>query len=182
MIRVVTVTAIQVRWAVRGRAVNCGGLNPKLKAELADISEDPENAKARRKLWLASALCFLFMICEIVGGFFANSLAIMTDAAHLLSDLAGFLISIFALWLATRAPTSRLSFGFHRAEILGALISVLLIWLLTGILVYEAIFRIRNPQDVDGKLMFIVASTGLGVNIALGFILHQSGHGMYTMF
>jgi len=81
------------------------------------------------------------------------------------------------LWLATRAPTSRLSFGFHRAEILGALVSVLLIWLLTGILVYEAIFRVRNPQDVDGKLMFIVAATGLGVNICLGFILHQSGHG-----
>lgn len=134
-------------------------------------------ASARRKLWIASAMCFVFMIGEIVGGFFANSLAIMTDAAHLLSDLAGFLISIFALWLTERAPTSRLSFGFHRAEILGALISVLMIWLLTGILVYEAVYRLRNPEDVDGKLMFLVAAGGLTVNAAMGVILHQSGHG-----
>jgi zinc transporter 2 len=70
-----------------------------------------------------------------------------------------------------------LSFGFHRAEILGAFISVILIWVLTGILVYEAIFRIQNPEDVDGKVMFIVASSGLAVNILMGVILHQSGHG-----
>jgi len=104
----------------------------------------------------------------------AHSLAIMTDAAHLLSDLAGFLISIFALWVSSKEPTSRLSFGFHRAEILGALISVLLIWLLTGVLVYEAVDRIQNPTDVNGKLMFIVASCGLGVNILMGFILFQA--------
>lgn len=107
----------------------------------------------------------------------ANSLAVLTDAAHLLSDLAGFLISIFALWLASKAPTSRLSFGFHRAEILGALVSVLLIWLLTGVLVYEAAYRVMHPEEVDGKLMFIVASAGLGVNILMGLILWQSGHG-----
>jgi len=175
--------------SARSPKSSCGGLGPLKAADKrllddedgplhsAPSEEEAENEKARRKLWTASVLCFCFMIAEIIGGFFANSLAIMTDAAHLLSDLAGFLISIFALWLATRAPTSRLSFGFHRAEILGALISVLLIWLLTGILVYEAIFRIRNPEEVDGKLMFIVASTGLGVNLLMGFILHQSGHG-----
>jgi len=67
-----------------------------------------------------------------------------------------------------------LTFGFHRAEILGALVSVLLIWVLTGVLVYEAVDRIQNPTDVDGKLMFIVASAGLGVNIVMGFILFQA--------
>jgi len=118
----------------------------------------------------------LFMVAEIVGGLWANSLAVLTDAAHLLSDLAGFLISIFALWLASIEPTSFLSFGFHRAEILGALVSVLLIWLMTGVLVYEAIYRIKHPQEVNGKLMFIVATVGLGVNFVMGFILHQSGH------
>lgn len=117
------------------------------------------------------------MVAEILGGLLANSLAVLTDAAHLLSDLAGFLISIFALWLAKKEPTSRLSFGFHRAEILGALVSVVLIWILTGVLVYEASYRIMHPEDVDGKVMFIVASAGLGVNLLMGLVLHQSGHG-----
>lgn len=148
----------------------CGGLHRN------QADSESANAKARRQLWLASICCLIFMVGEIIGGFMANSLAIMTDAAHLLSDLAGFLISIFALWVSNRAPTSRLSFGFHRAEILGALISVILIWLLTGILIYEACWRLKYPEEVDGKIMFIVAASGLGVNILMGFILHQSGH------
>ncbi len=135
------------------------------------------NAAARKKLSYAACFCCIFMVCEVVGGIYANSLAVLTDAAHLLSDLAGFLISIFALWLASIEPTSTLSFGFHRAEILGALLSVLLIWLMTGILVYEAVFRVRNPEDVDGKLMFIVAGAGLVVNVIMGLILASSGHG-----
>ena len=156
----------------------CGGLGPReqRKVDKAGKKIEKENAAARKKLWCVSVLCLAFMVLEIIGGFLANSLAIMTDAAHLLSDLASFLISIFALWLATRAPTSRLSFGFHRAEILGALISVIMIWLLTGILVYEAVQRIREPEDVNGKYMFIVATCGLGVNLLMGFILYQSGH------
>lgn len=151
--------------------VACGGLSSAASA----LKGSSANAQARRKLWIASGLCMTFMICEVIGGFMANSLAVMTDAAHLLSDLAGFLISIFALWLAQRAPTSRLSFGFHRAEILGALISVILIWLLTGVLVYEAAYRIQHPEDVNGKLMFIVAAIGLCVNFAMGAVLHQAG-------
>jgi len=133
--------------------------------------------RARRKLILVSILCCIFMVAEVIGGFLANSLAIMTDAAHLLSDLAGFLISIFALWLAQKAPTSKLSFGFHRAEIIGALLSVLLIWVLTGVLVYEAIQRILKPEVVDGKLMFVVATLGLTVNLVMGCVLFSSGHG-----
>ena len=154
----------------RSPETNCGGLKKKTKSEEA-------NRRARRQLGYASVFCLVFMICEIIGGIIANSLAIMTDAAHLLSDLAGFLISIFALWLATRPATSRLSFGFHRAEIIGALLSVLLIWVLTGILVYEACWRMVHPEDVDGKIMFIVAVCGLAVNFAMGLILIQSGHG-----
>jgi zinc transporter 2 len=152
----------------------CAGMGPKMSPTSLQLHD--ANAKARRKLIFASILCFCFMIGEIFGGFLANSLAIMTDAAHLLSDLASFLISIFALYLSQRAPTSRLSFGFHRAEILGALVSVIMIWILTGILIYEAVNRIRNPEVVDGKLMLIVAGAGLGVNIVMGFVLHQSGH------
>jgi len=159
----------------RSPGQNCGGMKSRAAQKTAKSEE--ANRKARRQLGWASVFCLVFMVCEIIGGLIANSLAIMTDAAHLLSDLAGFLISIFALWLATRPATSRLSFGFHRAEILGALISVLLIWVLTGILVYEACWRLAHPEDVDGKIMFIVATAGLVCNFVMGMILLQSGHG-----
>lgn len=138
------------------------------------------NQTVRCKLWTVVLLCFLFMVGEVVGGLYAGSLAILTDAAHLLSDLAGFLIGIFALWWSSKSPTARHSFGFHRAEILGALLSVLLIWLIAGILLYEAVDRILHPQTVDGRLMFIVAAAGLGVNLLMGTVLHSTtvhGHG-----
>jgi len=141
--------------------------------------EDPQKElqKSLRKLWIASGLCLLFMAGEIVGGLYAHSLAIMTDAAHLLSDVAGFMISIFALWIASRPASSRMSFGFHRAEILGALLSILLIWGLTGVLVYEAVQRVLHPEDVDGKIMFIVACCGIVINIVMGKVLHAGGGG-----
>lgn len=68
------------------------------------------------------------MSMEIVGGFMANSLAIATDAAHLLTDFASFMISLFAIYVASRPATKKMSFGWHRAEVIGATASVLLIW------------------------------------------------------
>jgi Co/Zn/Cd efflux system component len=92
---------------------------------------------AQGKLIVAMVICVVFMVLEVIGGFLAGSVAIMTDAAHLLSDVTGFGISLLSIWLAKRGSTPTLSFGFKRAEILGALLSVLVIWFLTGVLVYE---------------------------------------------
>merc|ERR1719173_213648 len=97
--------------------------------------------RARRKLITAAGLCLLFMIAEIVGGVLSNSLAIATDAAHMLTDFASFLISLFAIWMAAKPKSQKMSFGWHRAEVLGATVSVLMIWLVTGILVYYAVVR-----------------------------------------
>ncbi|KAE8890411.1 hypothetical protein PF005_g17962 [Phytophthora fragariae] len=140
--------------------------------------------RAQRKLQLACVCSLLFMCAEIVGGFLAGSLAIMTDAAHLLSDVAGFCISLFAIWVGTLPASKRLSFGFQRAEVIGAVTSVLVIWVLTGVLVYAAVERFMeclqpNPTEhVNGKLMFIVACIGLVVNLILMQILgHGHSHG-----
>ena len=84
------------------------------------------------------------MIAEVVGGVLSNSLAIATDAAHLLTDFASFLISLFAIWMAAKPKSQKMSFGWHRAEVLGATVSVLMIWLVTGILVYLAILRYQH--------------------------------------
>ncbi|XP_063901383.1 proton-coupled zinc antiporter SLC30A2-like isoform X2 [Zophobas morio] len=142
-------------------------------------SIDKGRKSARNKLLMAAFTCFVFMIGEIVGGYLSGSLAIMTDAAHLLSDFASMLISLFSLWIAGRPATQKLSFGYHRAEIIGALFSVFLIWLLTGFLVYEAVLRLIHRKIVNGKIMFITAACGLCANIFMALALghgHSHGH------
>ncbi|XP_020611500.1 zinc transporter 2-like [Orbicella faveolata] len=136
------------------------------------------NARAKRKLVVASVVCLLFVIAEVIGGLLAGSLAIMTDAAHMLSDFASFLISLFAIWVARWLPDKRRTFGYYRAEVLGALVSVLIIWVLTGVLVYLAVQRVMTRDfNIDADIMLITAGVGLGVNILLGIILHQTGMG-----
>ncbi|XP_059206044.1 proton-coupled zinc antiporter SLC30A8 [Centropristis striata] len=142
--------------------------------------EDREREKkvARKRLYLASVICLIFMIGEIIGGHFAGSLAVMTDAAHLLVDLISFIISLLSLWLSARPATHRLNFGWHRAEILGALLSVFTIWLVTGVLVYLAVKRIMdNNYSIEGTVMLITSGCGVLANIVMALVLHQSGHG-----
>jgi len=133
--------------------------------------------KARNKLIFASALCLVFMIGEIVGGVLSNSLAIATDAAHLLTDFASFMISLFAIWMAAKPKSQRMSFGWHRAEVLGAITSVLMIWVVTGILFYMAVLRVINQDfEIDATAMLVTSAFGVGVNIIMGASLHQHGH------
>lgn len=149
----------------------------------SDANSSPKEAKERsdsmRKLLIAVALCIIFMTVEVVGGIKANSLAILTDAAHLLSDVAAFAISLFSLWASGWEATPRQSYGFFRIEILGALVSIQMIWLLAGILVYEAISRFfYETGEVQGFLMFLVSAFGLVVNIIMAVLLgHDHGHG-----
>ncbi|RKO95822.1 cation efflux protein, partial [Caulochytrium protostelioides] len=107
-------------------------------------------------------LCFAFFCVELVAGIWSGSLAILSDSFHLLSDIAGFGISLTALYLSSQPATDRHSFGFHRAEIIGAVVSTFLIWVLTAGLLYEAVNRLRDPQPIDGKIMFITAAIGVG--------------------
>ena len=120
------------------------------------------------------------MLFEIVGGYYANSLAIMTDAAHMLSDVAGFMISYLAIYLGGRASTFELSYGYARAEILGALASILLIWGLIIWLFIEAIDRFINRPEVNGEIMLITASIGLACNFINIFLLHGCGSHSHT--
>lgn len=134
--------------------------------------------RARRKLVMASMVCCVFMFVEIVAGVLANSLALMTDASHLLSDLCAFLISLFALWVSELKGNPSMSFGYHRAEILGALLSVFLIWVLTAVLIYAACFRVFDPPQVDGQLMFWTALLGTLANLFMTHILKVHTHGI----
>jgi len=123
------------------------------------------------KLMKISIFAGIFMIIEFFGGWIAGSLAIMTDAAHLLSDLSGFIISMVSLYIATRPANFELTYGYHRAEVVGALASVLIIWVLTLWLVKEAIDRLISPQPITGIIMLCISICGLIFNIIMGKIL-----------
>jgi cation diffusion facilitator family transporter len=124
-----------------------------------------------KNLLIITGICFLFMICEIFGGYLSGSLAIMTDAAHMLSDVFGFLISYFAIYLGSKPSNKHMSYGYHRAEILGALASIILIWCLIIYLLIEAILRILHPGKIDAKIMLLTSSVGLLCNIISIIIL-----------
>jgi cobalt-zinc-cadmium efflux system protein len=121
-------------------------------------------------MWITIA----FMVIEAIGGFYANSLALLSDAAHLLTDVGALGVSLFALWVARKPSTPQMSFGYHRAEILGALASGLLIWLIAGVLIFEAILRLGAPPEVDGKVAFWIALLGFVANVACMYVLHDA--------
>uniref|UniRef100_A0A8C5T6V1 Proton-coupled zinc antiporter SLC30A8 n=1 Tax=Malurus cyaneus samueli TaxID=2593467 RepID=A0A8C5T6V1_9PASS len=136
-------------------------------------------------------MCFTIICFEFGGPFFfrihknpklcgqiAGSLAVVTDAAHVLVDLTSFLISLFSLWLASKPPTKQFTFGWHRAEILGALMSMVIVWMVTGVLTYLACMRLLHPDyDIDATVMLITSACAVLSNILLSVILHQTGHG-----
>lgn len=130
-----------------------------------------ENKVAMFKLKIISSVCCTFMIIEFIFGYLAGSLAIMSDATHLLSDLAGFLISLFSLIVAMKPANRNFTFGYHRFEILGALISIFIIWGLTVWLLQEAVWRIYHPNPIVGPLMVGIAAGGLCFNIIMNRIL-----------
>ncbi|XP_060916193.1 proton-coupled zinc antiporter SLC30A2 isoform X1 [Labrus mixtus] len=144
----------------------------------SQADREGEKKHARMRLYLVSVICLIFMIGEIIGGYFADSLAVMTDAAHLMADLSSFIISLISLWLSSRPASHKLSYGWHRAEILGALLSVFTIWLVTGVLVYLAVDRVINDNyNIEGTIMLITSGCGVLANIVMALTLHQSGHG-----
>ncbi|XP_030764030.1 zinc transporter 2 isoform X2 [Sitophilus oryzae] len=136
-----------------------------------------EDTKAFTKLIFAALFCFLFMIAELIGGYLAGSLAVMTDAAHLFSDLIGFLISILAIWLSRKSATKYMTYGYYRAEVLGAFLSVLTIWFLAAVFLVLALRRLyKEEYSINANTMIMVASLGLIVNIIMGAILHGVCH------
>ena len=137
-------------------------------------SKEHINEFSQKKLLTVCIICTCFMLIEFIGGFWSKSLAIMTDAAHLLSDLVGFLISILALRISKNPPNLKYTFGYYRAEIVGALSSVTLIWILTILLLSESIKRIfDNHHKIDSEVMVYSASFGLMFNIVMAYILHS---------
>ena len=127
-----------------------------------------------RRLQLALAITAAYCVAEVVGGLLTNSLALLSDAGHMLSDVAALGLSLFAFQMARRPATEKRSFGYHRVEILAALFNGLSLWLIVGIIFHEAYRRFFEPPEVQSVGMIVVATLGLGVNIAAGLMLSGS--------
>ncbi len=128
----------------------------------------------RRKLVLSLSITIVVMILEIIGGFITNSIALLSDAGHMFTHAFAIGISLLATTIARKPPCHHKTFGLYRAEVLAAFINGLFLIPIVGIIIYEAILRFLNPQDILGSYMLIVAFIGLGVNITSILILQGS--------
>ena len=128
-----------------------------------------------RALLAVLALTTAYTLVEIVGGLLTESLALLADAGHMLSDNLSIVLALGAIWLARRPSTPRRSFGYRRAEILAAFVNGLALVLVGVWIVIEAVRRLDDPPDVLGGWMLVVALGGLAVNLAAAWILQRSG-------
>jgi cobalt-zinc-cadmium efflux system protein len=130
----------------------------------------PERADARR-LGAALALIVGFTLAEVVAGIVASSLALLSDAGHMLTDAVALALALAALGLAQRPPAGSFTYGMRRAEILSAQVNGITLLLLGGLVVYEGIRRLIDPPDVEGTLVLVVAIVGIGVNLLAARLL-----------
>jgi cobalt-zinc-cadmium efflux system protein len=136
--------------------------------------EHDVRAGSARALGLALALTAGYTVVEVVAGILTGSLALLADAAHMLSDNVSIALALFAVWLARRPATPERTYGYKRAEVLAALVNGLTLVALSIWIFYEAFRRLGDPPDVLGGWMLVVGLVGIGVNLAGGAILFRS--------
>jgi cobalt-zinc-cadmium efflux system protein len=126
---------------------------------------------------LSVVLNLVITAAEFVAGFWAGSLALLADATHNLSDAGSLGLSLYARRVAQRAPDRRRTFGYRRAEIIGAFVNLVTLVLIAGYLVVEAVGRYFDPRPVDGRLMIGVAAVALLANVATALLLMRAAEG-----
>lgn len=127
-----------------------------------------------RALQIALALTATLLVAEAVGGWIANSLALLADAGHMLTDVAALGLSLFVAWFTRQPSTPQKTYGYLRWEILAALINGATLLGISGVILWEAVARLRHPEPVVGGTMLVVAVLGLVVNVIAAYVLHAS--------
>lgn len=125
-----------------------------------------------RRLALVLGLVVVYMVAEVVGAFITNSLALLADAGHMLSDAGALALSLFAIWIARKPPTPEHTYGFYRTEILAALVNGAALVAVSAYIFIEAFQRLGTPVEVQGGWMMLVATGGLLINLSGLWILH----------
>jgi cobalt-zinc-cadmium efflux system protein len=138
-----------------------------------DHSHTTARGLASRRLVFVLALSLSFLGVEVAAGLLTGSLALLADAGHMLTDVAGLILALAAMKFAERPPSPRRTYGYHRVEILAALTNGLVLLGVAGYILLEAWERFSRPAEVAGVPVLVVATVGLAVNIAGAFLLHS---------
>lgn len=128
----------------------------------------------RRRLLIALALIASYMAVEVAAGVISGSLALLADAAHMLTDAGAIGLALFAIWIGNRPASIKRTFGYYRTEVLAALFNVVSLWVLAGWVFLEAYHRFRDVPEVAGGMVLVAGGIGLGVNLAAAWILRRS--------
>jgi cobalt-zinc-cadmium efflux system protein len=134
-----------------------------------------ERRAVRTGLTVSTALC----VAEAAGGYWTNSLALLSDAAHMVGDVAALALTLFALWMGSRPASTSKTFGYYRAEILAALVNGVVLWLVVVFILAEAWRRFASPPAVEAQGMLVIATLGLAVNVFVAVRLH--GHAAHSL-
>lgn len=137
-------------------------------------------ARSQKALAAALVLTLLFAVVEVVTGFISNSLALISDAGHMVTDAAALGLALLAQLIAKRPPSARHSFGFGRAEALAAFVNSLAMLALVCWIVYEAVHRFASPQPVQGAIVLGVAAVGIVINLLVAWMLSRDHQNMNT--
>ncbi len=129
-------------------------------------------AEGRRRLIVVLALTSTYMVAEAIGGWWTGSLALLADAGHMLTDVAAIGLALAAMWFSARPATPSKTFGYHRLEILAALINGVALVIISLFIFYEAYERWSSPPVVNAQVLIAVAAGGLVVNLVCAWLLH----------
>lgn len=139
------------------------------------------SGKNKKQLKIVLALTTTYLIAEVVGGFLTNSLALLADAGHMLTDVGGLALALLAIKFAERPATPEKTYGYYRVEILAALTNAVVLIGISIYILYEAYERFRNPPEVQSRIMLVIASIGLAINIVGVFILRAGSQESLNM-
>jgi len=131
------------------------------------------NGKNLRRVMIALVLTGLFMVVEVVGGIISGSLALLADAGHMLTDTMALALAAMAFHVSKRPPDGKLTFGYQRFQILAAFVNGISLLAVVGWILFEAINRFLNPNEILGETMLVVAAAGLLVNLISFAVLHS---------
>ncbi len=141
------------------------------------MREHPHPPRDTRYLGIALGITLFFFIIELIGGILTNSLALQTDAWHMLNDVFALVFALVAAWLALRPVSAKRTYGYYRAEILAAFLNGIFLWAIAIFIFYEAIRRIQQPAEVESLNMLIIAFLGLIANGLSAITLSRSKDG-----
>ncbi|MGI8543279.1 MAG: cation diffusion facilitator family transporter [Aridibacter sp.] len=127
-----------------------------------------------RNLKIALGLTAVYMFAEAIGGWLTNSLALLADAGHMLTDVGALALTLAAIWFASRPATPNKTYGYYRLEILAAFVNGIVLVLLSVWVIYEAYKRWSDPPEIFGAGLTIVATGGLIINLIAAYLLHGS--------